>query len=80
MGEKLCSHCLVVKAMDLKSIRVSLWRSASCWPQSFVLLDFPGGSEGLKKNLCAIQETWVRSLGWEDPLEEGMATHSSILD
>ena len=27
----------------------------------------------------AIQETWVPSLGWEDPLEEGMATHSSIL-
>ena len=26
----------------------------------------------------AIWETWVRSLGWEDPLEEGMATHSSI--
>ena len=25
------------------------------------------------------QETWVRSLGWEDPLEEGMATHSGIL-
>ena len=31
------------------------------------------------KNLPAILETWVRSLGWEDPLEEGMATHSSIL-
>ena len=31
------------------------------------------------KNLLAMQETWVRSLGWEDPLEEGMATHSSIL-
>ena len=31
------------------------------------------------KNLLAIWETWVRSLGWEDPLEEGMATHSSIL-
>ena len=31
------------------------------------------------KNLPAEQETWVRSLGWEDPLEEGMATHSSIL-
>ena len=30
------------------------------------------------KNLPAMQETWVRSLGWEDPLEEGMATHSSI--
>ena len=31
------------------------------------------------KNAPAIQETWVWSLGWEDPLEEGMATHSSIL-
>ena len=31
------------------------------------------------KNLPAVQETWVQSLGWEDPLEEGMATHSSIL-
>ena len=31
------------------------------------------------KNLSSVQETWVRSLGWEDPLEKGMATHSSIL-
>ena len=31
------------------------------------------------KNQPAIQETWLQSLGWEDPLEEGMATHSSIL-
>ena len=31
------------------------------------------------KNLPAVQETWVQSLGWEDPLEKGMATHSSIL-
>ena len=31
------------------------------------------------KNLPAKWETWVRSLGWEDPLEKGMATHSSIL-
>ena len=32
------------------------------------------------KNLPAMQETWVQSLGWQDPLEEeGMATHSSIL-
>ena len=30
------------------------------------------------KHLPAMWETWVRSLGWEDPLEEGMATHSSI--
>ena len=31
------------------------------------------------KNPPAMQETWVSSLGWEDPLEEGMATHSGIL-
>ena len=31
------------------------------------------------KHLPAIQETWVQSLGWEDPLEKEMATHSSIL-
>ena len=31
------------------------------------------------KNMPAMWETWVQSLGWEDPLEKGMATHSSIL-
>ena len=31
------------------------------------------------KNLPEMQETWVQSLGWEDPPEKGMATHSSIL-
>ena len=36
------------------------------------LLSFPGGSE-------VKASAWVRSLGWEDPLEVGMATHSSIL-
>ena len=42
--------------------------------------DFPGSS--VVKNLPAMQEheeKQVQSLGWEDPLEEGMATHSSIL-
>ena len=33
----------------------------------------------LVKNLPAMRETWVQSLGWEDPLEKGRATHSSIL-
>ena len=32
----------------------------------------------MAKNPPAMQETWVQSLGWEDALEEGMATHSSI--
>ena len=31
------------------------------------------------KNLPVLQETWVRFMGWEDPLEKGMATHSGIL-
>ena len=32
----------------------------------------------MEKNPPAVQETWVQSLGWEDPLEKRMATHSSI--
>ena len=40
-------------------------------------LRFSGTS--MIKNAPAMWETWVGSLGWEDPLEEGMATHSSIL-
>ena len=38
---------------------------------------FPGGSA--VKNPPAMQETWIGSLNWEDPLEEEMSTHSSIL-
>ena len=45
------------------------------------LLQYSWGSlvAQMVKNPPAMQETWVGSLGWEDPLEEGMATHSSIL-
>ena len=48
-------------------------------PKTSVLLMwvFPGGSA--VKNLSSRQETWIQSLGWEDPLEREMATHSSIL-
>ena len=42
----------------------------------FKTMGFPGGS--VVKNPPAKQETWVQSLGWEDPLEKEMATHSSI--
>ena len=40
----------------------------------------PGASQfaQMVKNLPAMQETWVPSLGWEEPMEKGMATHSSI--
>ena len=40
-------------------------------------MGFPGGSDG--KESAAMQETWVRSLGQEDPPEKVMATHSSII-
>ena len=51
---------------------------------SFVRLHHLSGRKGflgglVVKNLPAMQETLVRPLGWEDPQEEGMATHSSIL-
>ena len=45
--------------------------------QLYRLLGFRGGSE--VKNLPAMQETWVLSLGGKDPLEKGKATHSSTL-
>jgi len=46
--------------------------------QDSILGGFLGSS--VIKNLPAKQKTRVRSLGWEDPLEEEMATHSSILE
>ena len=52
---------------------------------TYILLvnTYPAGRASLVaqlvKNLPAIWETWVRSLGWEDPLKESMATYSSIL-
>ena len=40
----------------------------------------PGKCQNIRRpNLLTMCEMWVQSLGWEDPLEEGMATHSSIL-
>ena len=47
------------------------------WGEKKRGLGFPGGSAG--KESTIVQETWVRSLGWEEPREEGRATHSSIL-
>ena len=46
-----------------------------------IVTNLVGASLGAQsvKNTPATQETWVQFLGWEDPLEEGMATHSSIL-
>ena len=55
------------------------WDSSNVAEMGFVIthLGFPGGSA--VKNTPAMWETWIRSLSWEDPLQEDMATHSSIL-
>ena len=43
-------------------------------------MGYPGGTSGKEPTYkCRRQEMWILSLAWEDPLEEGMATHSSIL-
>ena len=47
------------------------------WGTVLAEMGFPVAQ--MVKNLPVVQETWVQSLGWEDPLEEGMTTNSSIL-
>ena len=47
------------------------------FPVAQLVKNLPSGKESGKSP--AIQEIWVRSLGWEDPMEKGKATHSSIL-
>ena len=52
----------------------------TCTSENFFCFSFlaKGLSSQMVKNLPAMQETQVQALGWEDPLEKGMATHSSI--
>ena len=52
------------------------WNSFFFHPARF-RVGFPGGSDS--KEPTPVWETWIQSLGWEDPLQEGMAAHSSIL-
>ena len=75
-------------------VYITLWRMVSSLLQTFCRIrsnksmgSLPSGSSlwtsklvaQMVKNLCAMQETWIQSLGQEDPLEKGMATHSCIL-
>ena len=64
-SDKASSHSKV-GIMDSKFLHLYMWKWASLLAQMI-------------KNPPAMQETQVRSLGWEDPLEKGMATHSRIL-
>ena len=57
----------------LKAISGKYYIFNNYWPSSTITKCFPGGSDG--KNLLAMKETRVQSLGWEDLLEKGMDTH-----
>ena len=67
----------VVAVLQLRDyqIRLQIWMKFCILTRSPGDLDFPGGSD--IKRLPAMRETWVQFLGREDPLEKGMAIHSS---
>ena len=81
----------VMNILPLEISEASIWRSRTEWGQlTKGFLIFPFGLlflfllgafmvAQMVKNLPAVQETWVQSLGQEDPLEKDMATHPSIL-
>ena len=59
--------CALLVGMEIGPLTMEMWLLvSSLMPQSI-------------KSPPAMQETWVLTLGWEDPLQKGMATHSSIL-
>ena len=62
---------------DFTGETIDVWRDYMTCQSLPSYKRFPDGS--VVKNLPAEQGTWVRSLGWEDPLESEMANHSSIL-
>ena len=68
LGSQSFVHCSIV-VVDKKGRQTKL-------PSVRKYLGFPGGSDDKES---AMWETWAWSLGWEDPLEEDTASHSSIL-
>ena len=69
-----CKHSKRFHVLSISDSRLLLF------PQMFFsLFSWASLVAQLVKNQPAMWETWVQSLGWEDPLEKGMATHSSIL-
>ena len=70
-GSEVTKKCIdVLKGLEMKGSVLHLNIISLSWVSLVVLL---------AKNSLATRETWVQSLGWEDPLEEGKATYSSIL-
>ena len=71
---------LAGKELQWRRLRFNSWVTKVSWRRDRlpmpVFLGFPGGS--VVKNPHEMWDIWVPSLGWEDPLKEGMATHSII--
>ena len=81
LEEGMATHSIILAwriPTDRGAWQTTVHRLAQSWTQ---LSDFLWASllAQMVKNPPVMWETWVRSLGWKDPLEEGMATHSSIL-
>ena len=68
-------HSLVYKLLVYQEF--SLWLQVSDKDLAEKILNLASLVAQIVKDLPAVQETWVQPLGWEDPLQKGMATHSS---
>ena len=92
LSPRVCSNSMSIESM-MPSNHLTLYcpllllpsvfptiRVFSCELVSWLFISASKSVLPMVKNLPAMQETRVPSLGWEDPLEKGMATHSSILD
>ena len=77
LPEELQRLSVIAKLLKIKTITLVMVLFHIFW--SLIILRRASLLAQLVTNLPATQETWVQSLGWEDPLEEGMAAHSSIL-
>ena len=88
LGDSGCGSNVLQNSQETAQQTTLVWPLSVSLPPAISAL--PGASSQCRlsdptlvaqwvKNLLVMQETWVRSLGWEDTLEEGMATHSSIL-
>ena len=88
LGDSGCGSNVLQNSQETAQQTTLVWPLSVFLPP--VISALPGASSQCRlsdptlvaqwvKNLLVMQETWVRSLGWEDTLEEGMATHSSIL-
>ena len=66
--------------INLDSAEISFCQQRSVWSKLWFFHSRSGGANGKEcRRLSTMQETWVRPLDWEDPLEKGMAMHSSVL-